>query len=105
METQEGPAAPESGTGHDPVIAALLEFEPAPRQNKRKDGWTPALQRMFIAELARTGSPDLAAEALGKNRYGVQKVYKGQGAEGFRAAWEGARRLSCRAGLGADRLG
>jgi hypothetical protein len=68
----------------DPIVAALLNFEPAPRQNKRKNGWTPALQRMFIAELAQTGSPNLAAEALGKSRYGVEKVSKSEGAEGCR---------------------
>ena len=83
------PDATEEGV-HDPIIAALLNFEPAPRQNKRKNGWTPALQRMFIAELAQTGSPNLAAEALGKSRYGVEKVSKSEGAEGFRAAWDAA---------------
>jgi len=77
------PDATEEGV-HDPIIAALLNFEPAPRQNKRKNGWTPALQRMFIAELAQTGSPNLAAEALGKSRYGVEKVSKSEGAEGCR---------------------
>jgi hypothetical protein len=74
----------------DPEIAALLNFKPAPRQNNRKDGWTPALQRKFIAHLARTGSPHQAAEALGKNRHGVQKVYKSKGADRFRAAWDAA---------------
>lgn len=74
----------------DPEIAALLEFEPAPRQNKRKDGWTAPLQRQFVAWLAFTGSPNLAADIMGKSRYGVEKVYKAAGAEAFRAAWDGA---------------
>src|SRR6476469_9495080 len=56
-DSNDTPAAPSSNPDageegvHDPIIAALLNFEPAPRQNKRKNGWTPALQRMFIAEL------------------------------------------------------
>ena len=101
MKAQKGPAAPASGSfetemptfeelAADPGIAALLDFEPAPRKNKRKDGWTPALQKRFVAFLAHSGSPNMAAEALGKNRHGVEKVYKAEGAEEFRAAWDGA---------------
>ena len=71
-------------------LGELLSFTPAPRQFKRQDGWTPALQRRFIAHLAQTGSPTRAAEALGKNRHGVEKLYKAKGAEGFRAAWDRA---------------
>ena len=40
----------------DPIVAALLNFEPAPRQNKRKNGRTPALQRMFIRKAAINAS-------------------------------------------------
>jgi len=73
----------------DPEIAALLNFEPAVRQ-KRGNGWTPALQKKFIAHLAFTGSPELASQALQKCRHGVQKVYKAKDADGFRAAWDAA---------------
>lgn len=102
MNAPEGPAAPESGKedfptfeelAADPEIGALLDFEPAPRKNKRRDGWTPALQKRFVAFLAYTGSPNKAAEALGKNRHGVEKVYKSEGADAFRAAWDGAIEL------------
>ena len=71
-------------------LADLLDFAPVPRQFKRQDGWTPALQRRFIAHLARSGSPTLAAEALGKNRHGVEKLYKAKDADGFRQAWDRA---------------
>jgi hypothetical protein len=74
----------------DPEIAELLTFEPAPRKFKRDNGWSPALQRKFIFHLARTGSPRLAAQALGKDRYGIEKVYKAEGADSFRAAWDRA---------------
>ena len=73
----------------DPEIAALLNFKPAPRQ-KRGNGWTPALQQKFIAHLALTGSPELASEAVRKNRHGVQKVYRDNRAEEFRGAWDAA---------------
>ena len=79
-----------AGEGEFSHLGDLLEFTPAPRQNKRQDGWTPTLQRFFIAKLAETASPTLAAEALGKNRYGAKKVYKTAGADSFRAAWDRA---------------
>jgi hypothetical protein len=74
----------------DPAILKLLDFEPVERRHKRPDGWTPALQRIFIARLASLGSVNAATEALGKNRYGVEKLYKSAGADGFRAAWDRA---------------
>ena len=74
----------------DPEIAPLLEFEPVPRQLVKADGWTPALQRMFIAWLAWYGSPTKACDELGKARSGIDKVYKGADAAEFRAAWDEA---------------
>ena len=74
----------------DPGIEALLKFEPAPRKRKTSNGWTPALQRRFIALLAETGSPAKAAEALGRCRFGAEKLYKAEGADSFRAAWDRA---------------
>lgn len=71
----------------DPEILALLDFEPVPRKFERDDGWSPALQRRFIANLALTGSPGKACEALGKRRSGIDKLAKLEGAESFRAAW------------------
>jgi hypothetical protein len=46
----------------DPEIAALLDFEPVPRQLQKTNGWTAQMQRMFIAWLAFYGSPGKAAE-------------------------------------------
>ena len=40
----------------------LLDFEPVPRR-PRADGWTPEVQRAFIAALAVTGSDRQAARA------------------------------------------
>jgi hypothetical protein len=89
-DSEKASAAPEAAETTDPLIAKLLGFEPVQRRHKRPDGWTPALQRIFIAKLAELGSVNAATEALGKNRYGVEKLYKAPGAEGFRKAWDGA---------------
>jgi hypothetical protein len=80
----------------DPEIAALLDFEPVPRQIDVKGGWTPELQRAFIARLAVHGSPGRACEELGKNRTGITKLYRSPHGASFRAAWDGAIALAKR---------
>jgi hypothetical protein len=94
MSESQAPAAAESGADlnpeNDPEIAELLKFEPVERRFKREDGWSPPLQRAFIAELAKHGSPGKACDALGKRRSGIDKLYKVAGAESFRAAWHRA---------------
>jgi hypothetical protein len=89
-DSEKASAAPQAAETTDPLIQKLLDFEPVQRRHKRPDGWTPALQRIFIAKLAELGSVNAATEALGKNRYGVEKLYKSPGAEGFRKAWDAA---------------
>jgi hypothetical protein len=91
-DSDKAGAAPETAETEttDPLILKLLDFEPVQRRHKRPDGWTPALQRIFIAKLAELGNANAATEALGKNRYGVEKLYKSAGAKGFRAAWDAA---------------
>ena len=71
-------------------LGDLLEFTPVPRQLKRRDGWTPVLQREFIARLAQTASPQLAVDAMGKCLHGIKKLLKDPGSDSFRAAWERA---------------
>ena len=98
MNAPQGLAAPESGTeipdfatlAADPEIAPLLDFEPVPRRLVKADGWTSAMQRMFIAWLAWYGSPTKACDELGKARSGIDKLYKAADAGEFRAAWDGA---------------
>jgi hypothetical protein len=80
----------------DAEIAALTEFAPVPRRVKKEGGWSADLQRMFIARLARHGSPGKACDELGMYRSGVDKLFKSAGAEGFRAAWAGAVALADR---------
>ena len=100
-----GPAAPESGDtdipsfeelASDPEIAALLDFEPVPRKVKVAGAWTPDKQREFIARMAVHGSPGPATNEMGKDRTGVQKLYKSPQGESFREAWDGAVELATR---------
>lgn len=81
----------------------LLDFEPVPRKQPRADGWTPEVQRYFIAALALTGSERQAAQAVGKAPFGVTQLRKAEGNESFMAAYaramafyeeEHSRRLS-----------
>jgi len=104
MNAPQRPAAPASGTtdpvptfdelAADPDIAALLDFEPVPRSHGKANGWTAGMQRMFIAWLAYYGSPTKACDELGKARSGIDKVYKSDGADGFRASWDAAVALA-----------
>ena len=81
----------------------LLDFTPVPRKKTRADGWTPEVQRYFIAALALTGSERQAAHAVGKAAFGVTQLCKAEGNESFMAAHakamafheeENSRRLS-----------
>lgn len=83
-------AAGTAGLADFSHLGELLEFTPVPRQLKRRDGWTPVLQREFIARLAQTASPQLAVDAMGKCLHGVKKLLKDSGSDSFRAAWERA---------------
>jgi hypothetical protein len=78
----------------DPEILALLDFEPVPRKRNVEGGWTPALQREFIARLAVDGSPGRTCEEMGKDLGGIMKVYRSPLADSFRAAWNGAVELA-----------
>ncbi len=71
----------------------LLEFEPVPRR-RRAGGWTPDVQRAFIATLAVTGSDSQAARAVGKAPFGVDQLKKAKGNAGFLAARERALALA-----------
>ena len=74
----------------DPAIAALLDFEPVPRKRNVEGGWTPELQREFIARLATHGSPGRACEEMGKNLTGMMKLYRSPLAASFRGSWHAA---------------
>ena len=66
----------------------LLDFEPVPHTNPRRNSITPDLQRKFIAHLAATGIVTAAARHIGKSMEALYKLRQRPGAEGFRAAWD-----------------
>lgn len=106
MDNHEHPDAPDCGASAgdrlptldqlaaDPEIAALLDFEPAPRKIERPDGWTPELQRELVARIADMGSPGHACDAMDKNLSGAKHLYRTDGADSFRAAWKAAMALA-----------
>src|SRR5436190_141236 len=81
---------PESPELEDPEIAALLDFEPVVRKNKRHDGWSDDNQRAFILGLAETGSIVEAAARVGRTLSGAYTVRGSAGAASFAAAWDAA---------------
>ncbi|WP_152434984.1 hypothetical protein [Erythrobacter sp. THAF29] len=68
----------------------LLDFEPVPHKQPRRNSITPDLQREFIAHLAATGIVKAAAKHIGKSMEAIYKLRQRPGAEGFNAAWEEA---------------
>ena len=74
----------------DPDIAALLDFEPVVRKVKRGDGWTPALQRKFVAYVAHLGSRSQAADMVGREVAGASKLCRAEGGESFSRACDAA---------------
>ena len=65
---------------------------------RRTGGWTPELQREFIARLAITGRRAGRASDMGKDLTGMMKVYRSPLAASFRASWHGAIELASAAG-------
>ncbi len=67
-----------------------LDFTPVGLQRKRRDGWTPARQRAFIAALARCGSVAAAAREVGMSPRSAYALLDRPGAESFADAWDAA---------------
>ncbi len=71
-------------------LGDLLDFEPVPRRVARADGWTPEIQRAYVAALAVTGSERQAAHAVGRAQFGVAQLRRAEGNESFLAACDKA---------------
>lgn len=67
-----------------------IPFRPVPSRTNRRDGWTEARQRAFIAALARCGSVSAAARQVGKSASGAYRLCNRDGAEDFVRAWDEA---------------
>jgi len=75
---------------HTPIIIPF--FTPVPLARSRKDGWTPARQRIFLAALAATGLVSRAAKAAEMGVTSAYNLRKRKGAESFAAAWDQVER-------------
>ena len=67
-----------------------IEFATVPRQRRRRDGWTEARQRGFIAALAECGSVSRSARAVGMTARSAYRLLDADGADGFAQAWDQA---------------
>jgi hypothetical protein len=71
-------------------LPSFVLFTPVPRRAQH-NGWSPAVQRRFIVELARGAGPGEAARSLGKTRQTAYRLRRQPGAESFAAAWDEAQ--------------
>lgn len=81
----------------DPRLAApvdpddlVIDFVPVPRLRARRNGWSEARQRGFIAALARCGSVAAAARLVGMTKRSAYRLIAAPGADSFAAAWDAA---------------
>ncbi|MGK6319079.1 hypothetical protein [Sphingomonas sp. DT-204] len=81
MHESPNPAPPEAED-------ELPAFTPVPMTRSRRDGWTPARQRAFIAALADSGVVAGAARAVGMGATSAYNLRRRPGAESFAAAWD-----------------
>jgi len=67
-------------------------FEPVRFARRRRDGWTPERQRLFILALSKIGMVSAAAAAVGMSRKSTYALRERAGPEsGFARAWEAAQ--------------
>jgi hypothetical protein len=92
-DTPAPPGPHDPPAPHDPEVEALLGFAPVRRRCVRHDGWSPRVQRGFIAALARLGSVPEAAHAVGRTESGAYKVRTSAGGAEFGDAWDEALAL------------
>jgi hypothetical protein len=74
-------------------LGDLLDFEPVPRRVARADGWTPEIQRAYVAALAVTGSERRACAVVERAAYGITQLRKAKGNESFLAACDKATEI------------
>lgn len=73
-----------------PEGVPVPDFTPWRPMRERARGWSASIQRAFIAELARIGSVNSAAKAVGRTARSAYQLRDKLGAESFAAAWEEA---------------
>ncbi|MGK6354175.1 hypothetical protein ACMGDH_02985 [Sphingomonas sp. DT-207] len=73
---------------HESPAIVIPHFMPVPLVRSRRDGWTPARQRIFLAALLETGVVARAARAAGMGVTSAYNLRRRKGAESFAAAWD-----------------
>ena len=73
----------------DHVPPGALDFAPV-AVKARRDGWTPAAQKLFIAALAAGLCTSGAARAVGRSRQSAYRLRERPDAASFAAAWDRA---------------
>lgn len=69
----------------------LLLFTPVPAQRVTANGWSPEVQRAFVAALARVGTVAAAARSVGRSSRSAYQLRVRAGADcGFARAWDSA---------------
>ncbi|MGQ0661441.1 hypothetical protein [Sphingosinicella sp.] len=68
------------------------DFAPV-RLRTRRDGWTPDLQRRFVAALSASRNVGTACLSVGKSRQSAYLLYRRADAASFRQAWDKALAL------------
>ena len=58
------------------------------RLRTRRDGWSPARQAAFLAQLFIRGSVAAAARAVGRSRASAYALRRKRGGESFASAWD-----------------
>ena len=82
---------PQSAPETTPEGVPIPTFSPWRAKRERVNGWCPATQRAFIAELTRTGCPAEAAKMVGRSKRSAYLLRDKPGAESFAAAWDAAK--------------
>jgi hypothetical protein len=67
-----------------------IAFTPVPRQRKRRTGWSPERQSLFIFALSRCGSVARAARSVGMSARSAYQLLDAPGGEDFARAWDEA---------------
>ena len=104
MEQKQNPESPDCRE----ALAALLTFTPVPLR-RRRDGWTPERQRLYVAALFETGHAGKAARAVGMTEQSAARLRRRPGAGSFAractVAYSNARRRWAQARLARIRPG
>jgi hypothetical protein len=83
--------------GAPPAAIPMIPFDPVPVR-PRRDGWTAARQRIFIQELAATGSARRAARRAGMSERSAHRLALRPDAGSLCLAWDAALQIAARRG-------